>query len=210
MTTSDDPEGLFRRAADEALTFRRGVAERKQRPEITYGEALARWDAPTPESRAPADAVLEEMIRLSDGGLHAMTGPRFYGWVIGGSHPAGVAADWLVSARGRQFHPREAERARIPVELYRHPLMLVAGGDDRICPTVEMARNISRRRAEVGPPTETLIYPEGGHRLGDDGYSSAEWSLRSGGTLQGNAVARRDAFVQALRFLEETFGPVAR
>ena len=24
-----------------------------------------------------------------------MTGPRFFGWVIGGSHPVGVAADWL-------------------------------------------------------------------------------------------------------------------
>jgi len=30
-----------------------------------------------------------------------MTGPRFFGWVIGGSHPAGVTADWLVSAWGQ-------------------------------------------------------------------------------------------------------------
>jgi hypothetical protein len=27
-----------------------------------------------------------------------LTGPRFFGWVIGVSHPAGVAADWLTSA----------------------------------------------------------------------------------------------------------------
>ena len=30
-----------------------------------------------------------------------MTGPRFFGWVIGGSHPVGVAADWLTSAWGQ-------------------------------------------------------------------------------------------------------------
>lgn len=40
-------------------------------------------------------------MRLAEGGLHAMTGPRFFGWVIGGSHPAGVTADWLVSAWGQ-------------------------------------------------------------------------------------------------------------
>ncbi|MBL8687511.1 MAG: aspartate aminotransferase family protein [Rhodospirillaceae bacterium] len=98
---TDDPEALFRRAAEHALAFRRGIADRKQRPDMTYGEALAKWEASTPENGQPSEAVLEEMVRLADGGLHAMTGPRFFGWVIGGSHPAGVAADWLVSAWGQ-------------------------------------------------------------------------------------------------------------
>ena len=30
-----------------------------------------------------------------------MTSPNFHGWVIGASHPAGVAADWLTSAWGQ-------------------------------------------------------------------------------------------------------------
>src|SRR5262249_23753260 len=34
-------------------------------------------------------------------GLAAMTGPRFFGWVIGATEPAGVAADWLASAWGQ-------------------------------------------------------------------------------------------------------------
>ncbi len=112
--------------------------------------------------------------------------------------------------RGRELHPQEAEIARIPIERYRHPLMLVAGGDDRLILALDMARNIARRRAEAGLPTETLIYPEAGHQLGDDGYSSAEWSCKTGGTLQAQGVARRDAFVQALRFLEATLGARTR
>ncbi len=28
----------------------------------------------------------------------AMGSGRFYGWVIGGTYPAGLAADWMVSA----------------------------------------------------------------------------------------------------------------
>lgn len=31
----------------------------------------------------------------------SIVGPRFFGWVMGASHPAGVAADWLVSAWGQ-------------------------------------------------------------------------------------------------------------
>ena len=30
-----------------------------------------------------------------------MTGPRFFGWVIGASHPVGVAADWITFAWGQ-------------------------------------------------------------------------------------------------------------
>lgn len=100
-TGREDPEALFQRAAEHALAFRRGIADSPQRPKATYGEALAEWDAPTPESGAEAEAVIEELATRASPGLHAMTGPRFFGWVIGGSHPAGVAADWLVSAWGQ-------------------------------------------------------------------------------------------------------------
>ena len=39
-----------------------------------------------------------------------ITGPRFFGWVMGASHPAGVAADFLVAAWGQNtgFHTPDA------------------------------------------------------------------------------------------------------
>ncbi len=115
-SSSDDPEALFRRAADHAVAFRRGIGERPQRPEQTYGEAVRDWEAPTPEAGTPAEAVLEELVRRAGPGLHAMTGPRFFGWVIGASHPAGVAADWLVSAWGQNVGNHIATPAASAVE----------------------------------------------------------------------------------------------
>ena len=112
--------------------------------------------------------------------------------------------------RGRAAHPREAELARIPVEQYRQPLLLVGGEANVLWPVADMARAIAKRRAEAGLPTVTLIYPDAGTNIEDDGYSSAEWSMRGGGTLQGQGVARRDAFVKALSFLADTLGPVER
>ena len=35
-------------------------------------------------------AVIEELATKAEPGLHAMVGPRFFGWVIGASHPVMV------------------------------------------------------------------------------------------------------------------------
>lgn len=59
------------------------------------------FDAPTPEQGRDAEAVLEELNTAAAPGLRSMTGPRFFGWVIGASHPMGVAADILTSAWGQ-------------------------------------------------------------------------------------------------------------
>src|SRR5690606_41214969 len=40
-------------------------------------------------------------VAIAEPGLMPITGPRFFGWVMGASHPAGVAADLLVSAWGQ-------------------------------------------------------------------------------------------------------------
>jgi glutamate/tyrosine decarboxylase-like PLP-dependent enzyme len=49
-----------------------------------------------PEDGDGALAAIDELVRASDGALRA-SGPRFFHWVIGGTTPAALAADWLTS-----------------------------------------------------------------------------------------------------------------
>jgi glutamate/tyrosine decarboxylase-like PLP-dependent enzyme len=53
---------------------------------------------PLPEQGEPASRVVEDLARNADPGLVATAGPRFFGFVIGGSVPAALGADWLTSA----------------------------------------------------------------------------------------------------------------
>jgi glutamate/tyrosine decarboxylase-like PLP-dependent enzyme len=100
-TPTQDVASLFEKAAAYATTFRNSIGERPQRPEQTYPEALQAFEEPTPESGIPAELVLDDLVTRAAPGLHTHTGPRFFGWVAGASHPAGVAADWLTSAWGQ-------------------------------------------------------------------------------------------------------------
>ena len=42
--------------------------------------------------------MIADLVRHVDAGLIAMPGPRYFGFVIGGSYPVALAADWLTAA----------------------------------------------------------------------------------------------------------------
>ncbi len=101
MDDIDDGAAALALAARAATDYRRGVAAAERTPVADYGAMLAALAGPTPDEGASAEAVIENLVRLATPGIRASTGPRFFGWVIGGSLPAGVAADWLTAAWGQ-------------------------------------------------------------------------------------------------------------
>ena len=55
-------------------------------------------DGPLPEGPSDPLEVIEQLARDVEPGLTAMGSGRYFGFVIGGTLPAALAADWLVSA----------------------------------------------------------------------------------------------------------------
>jgi glutamate/tyrosine decarboxylase-like PLP-dependent enzyme len=92
----DELRDLLARAAELAADHRESLAERPVARAVDPAALRAGFgqlrDAPSP----PA-TVLEELARAAEPGLVATAGPRFFGFVVGGSLPAATAADVLAA-----------------------------------------------------------------------------------------------------------------
>jgi glutamate/tyrosine decarboxylase-like PLP-dependent enzyme len=111
-----DIDALFHRAAKHAAAFRSDIDARAQTPSARYGEMKAIFAEPAPDQGLEPGAVIDELVRKAAPGLNAMTASRFFGWVIGASHPVGVAADWLTSAWGQNTGNHHASPAAAAAE----------------------------------------------------------------------------------------------
>jgi glutamate/tyrosine decarboxylase-like PLP-dependent enzyme len=93
----DDLADLLRRAAAEVANFRVTLQDRPVAPSTDLGMLRKAFGGPLPDlSSSPSD-VLDQLVSAASGGLVASVGPRYFGFVIGGSLPAAVAADFLTT-----------------------------------------------------------------------------------------------------------------
>ncbi len=92
-----DDFGAMRRAVQEAEAFLSGLDQRPVRAETGVEEVAAALGGPLPEHGTEPERVIEELIAGAGPGVVAMPSGRFFGWVIGGTLPAALAADWLTS-----------------------------------------------------------------------------------------------------------------
>jgi glutamate/tyrosine decarboxylase-like PLP-dependent enzyme len=92
-----DFNGLLAKTAAEAANYLSGLDQRPVGVRADRSELLARLGGPLPEQPTDAETVVGDLARAADPGLIGSAGPRYYGFVVGGSLPSALAADWLTS-----------------------------------------------------------------------------------------------------------------
>src|SRR5690606_5658252 len=95
--TFDDFDPLLARAHAHATDFLHGLPERFVGARAGREEMLTALDVPLPESGEDPAAVLDLLAAQAERGASACAAPRYFGFVVGGSLPVALAADWLVS-----------------------------------------------------------------------------------------------------------------
>ena len=91
-------DDLLHNSADRAIRYLQGLPDRSVAPEPQAIAALQRFDEPLPEHPGDPQRVLELLDEVGSPATMASAGPRFFGFVIGGSLPVTVAASWLATA----------------------------------------------------------------------------------------------------------------
>ena len=134
--------------------------------------------------------------------------------VVGGCCTGGSEASWTISGRPLMWaFPKRGdflrqERAEIHVENIHGPVLLFSGRSDRVWPSTEMSNAVMRRldRNHFAYPHEHFAYDNAGHAIGRP-YSST--TNEFGGTPEGTAKAREDAWRHTLAFLEQNLAGTA-
>ncbi|MFL5718837.1 MAG: pyridoxal phosphate-dependent decarboxylase family protein [Chloroflexota bacterium] len=86
------------RAAALATDYLATLEERPVAGPVDVTALRAAMGGPLPDQPSDPVEVIESLAAAADPGVVATAGPRFFGFVIGGSLPAALGADWLTSA----------------------------------------------------------------------------------------------------------------
>ncbi|MEO5853489.1 MAG: pyridoxal-dependent decarboxylase [Nocardioides sp.] len=112
----DERDGALDRAHRHAVTWLDSLDTRPVPARATVEEVVARLGIDLPDGPTDPADVVDLLAEASEPGLTAMPSGRFFGFVIGGTHPAGLAADWLVSAWDQNAGLRQVTPAHSAVE----------------------------------------------------------------------------------------------
>src|SRR5437868_2034166 len=89
---------LLRSTADLAARYLADLDSRRVGPSPEAIAGLKKFDVPLQQESMSPEKVIAELDAIGSPATMGIAGPRFFGFVIGGSLPVALAADWLTSA----------------------------------------------------------------------------------------------------------------
>ncbi|WP_030762895.1 MULTISPECIES: pyridoxal phosphate-dependent decarboxylase family protein [unclassified Streptomyces] len=94
----DAREAALRQAHGHAVRWLASLSDRPVPARASVDEIVRALGAELPDAPSTPADVVDLMATACEPGLTAFPSGRFYGFVVGGTEPAALAADWLVSA----------------------------------------------------------------------------------------------------------------
>jgi glutamate/tyrosine decarboxylase-like PLP-dependent enzyme len=94
----EDYVAALEAAAGHARRWLESVSVRPVPPRLDADMLRSAFGEKLPDESTDAVAVVDELAQAMDPGLLGIASGRFFGWVMGGTLPTALAADWLVSA----------------------------------------------------------------------------------------------------------------
>lgn len=89
---------ILERALAHARSWRACTPQRPVGPRASVEDLMETFGGPLPERGVQPTAVIDELAIGAEPGLMNIQSGRFFGWVMGGTLPTALGADWLVSA----------------------------------------------------------------------------------------------------------------
>jgi glutamate/tyrosine decarboxylase-like PLP-dependent enzyme len=114
--TPDDYRQPLAHAAAHAADWLDSLPIRPVSPRQRVEQLETAFAIELPEGPTDATDVVDELARLAEPGLMAIGSGRFFGWVMGGTLPAALASDWMVSAWDQNNGLRYATPAAAAIE----------------------------------------------------------------------------------------------
>ena len=126
MTDKSKLRSLLLDAAERGAAYRESLGDRPVAPSPDAVDAVTGFVEPLPSEGAADEAVLAMLDDLGTPATISMAGPRFFGFVIGGSLPVTVATNWLTTAWDQNVGMHEQAIASFRKALERNPTVEIA------------------------------------------------------------------------------------